>query len=96
VAQSFLKDDEVQHDDDDDGDDLPSPGRNFPDRFLPTEELFSLGIFRPAEAAVSISEPPRLRFSGTMIYARGRWQWWARVASPQAGAARGGPMRPCG
>jgi hypothetical protein len=39
-------------------------------------ESFSLsGVFRPAEAAVSISEPPpSLRFSGTMIYAKGRWQ----------------------
>jgi hypothetical protein len=50
--------DEVQRNDDDDGDDLPSPGRNFPDRFLPVGELFSLDIFRPAEAAVSISDAP--------------------------------------
>jgi hypothetical protein len=64
--------DEVQCDGDDDGDDLPSPGRNFPGRFLPAGELFSLDVFRPAEAAVSISDPPsRLRFSGTTIYARG-------------------------
>jgi hypothetical protein len=36
-------------------------------------ESFSLsGVFRPAETAVSISEPPRLRFSGTMKYAKGR------------------------
>jgi hypothetical protein len=28
-----------------------------PDRFLPVGELFSLGVFRPAEAAVSISDP---------------------------------------
>jgi hypothetical protein len=40
------------------GDDLPSPGRNFPGIFLPARELFSLGVFCPAEAAVSISEPP--------------------------------------
>jgi hypothetical protein len=61
------------------------------DSYLP--ESFSLsGVFRPAEAAVSISEPPHsLRFSGTMKYAKGRWQKWARVASPQAGTARGGP-----
>jgi hypothetical protein len=38
-------------------------------------ESFSLsGVFCPAEAAVSISEPPSLRFSGTTIYAKGRWQ----------------------
>jgi hypothetical protein len=54
-----------------------------PSGFLPVGELFSLGVFCPAEAAVSISDPPsRLRFSGTTIYARGRWQKWARVASP--------------
>jgi hypothetical protein len=41
--------------------------------YLP--ESFSLsGVFHPAEAVVSISEPPLLRFSGTMIYAKGRWQ----------------------
>jgi hypothetical protein len=51
--------DEVQRDGDDDSDDLPSPGRNFPGRFLPAGELFSLGVFRPAEAAVSISDAPR-------------------------------------
>jgi hypothetical protein len=36
-------------------------------------ESFSLsGVFCPAEAAVSISEPsPSLRFSGTMKYAKG-------------------------
>jgi hypothetical protein len=34
--------DEVRCDGDDDGDDLPSPGRNFPGRFLPARELFSL------------------------------------------------------
>jgi hypothetical protein len=38
-------------------------------------ESFSLsGVFRPAEAVMSISEPPSLRFSGTTIYAKGRWQ----------------------
>jgi hypothetical protein len=30
---------------------------------------------------VSISEPPRLRFSGTMKYAQGRFLKWAKVAS---------------
>jgi hypothetical protein len=28
------------------------------------------------------------------IYARGRWHEWARVASPQGGAARGGLAPP--
>jgi hypothetical protein len=38
--------DEAQLDGDDDGDDLPSPGRNFPGRFLPAEEL-SLSVCFP-------------------------------------------------
>jgi hypothetical protein len=39
-------------------------------------ESFSLsGVFCPAEAAVSIYEPPpSLRFLGMVIYAKGRWQ----------------------
>jgi hypothetical protein len=31
-----------------------------------------------------------------MKYAKGRWQKWARVASPQAGATMGGPAPPVG
>jgi hypothetical protein len=39
---------------------------------------------------VSNSEhSPRLRFLGTMIYAKGRDQKWARAPSHRAGAARG-------
>jgi hypothetical protein len=34
-------------DGDDDGNDLPSPGRNFPGRFLSAGELFSLWCFPP-------------------------------------------------
>ena len=41
---------EVQLDDGDDGDNLPSPGRNFLGRF-PAGELFSLASFCPVEAA---------------------------------------------
>jgi hypothetical protein len=55
-------------------------------------ESFSLsGVFRPAEAAVSTLSPPspRLRFSGTMKYAKGRDLEWARVLSHRADAARG-------
>jgi hypothetical protein len=67
--------DEVQRDGDDDGEDLPSPGRNFLGRFLPIGELFSLGVFRPAEVVLSLSDgPPSLRFLGMTIYTRGRWQ----------------------
>ena len=39
--------DDVQLDDGDDGDDFPPPGRNFPGRFLPAGELFSLWCFPP-------------------------------------------------
>jgi hypothetical protein len=47
-------------------------GISLADSCLP--ESFSLSsVFCPAEAAVSISEPPSLRFSGMMIYAKGRW-----------------------
>ena len=38
---------EVQLDDGDDGDDFPPPGRNFPGRFLPAGELFSLWCLLP-------------------------------------------------
>jgi hypothetical protein len=31
-----------------------------------------------------------------MIYVRGRWMEWARVASPYGGTARGGPAPPGG
>jgi hypothetical protein len=54
-----------------------------------SESFFSLGVLYPAEAAESISDPPScLRFSGTTIYTRGRWQRWARVATPLGGVAR--------
>ena len=36
---------EVQLDDGDDGDGFPPPGRNFPGRFLPAEELFLSLVF---------------------------------------------------
>ena len=39
--------DEVQLDDDEDGGDLPSPGGNFPGRFLPAGELFLSLLFSP-------------------------------------------------
>jgi hypothetical protein len=45
-------------------------GISLTDSCLP--ESFSLfDVFHPAEAAVSISEPPSLRFSGMTIYAKG-------------------------
>jgi hypothetical protein len=45
-----------------------------PTDFCPPESFSLSGVFRPAEAAVSISKPPSLRFLGTMIYAKVRWQ----------------------
>ena len=51
--------DEVQRDDDDDGDDFPSPGGSFPSRISLPESSFSLGGFRPIEAAVFfVDDPP--------------------------------------
>jgi hypothetical protein len=48
-------------------------GISLVDFYLP-ESVLSLCVFRPAEAAESISDPPTgLRFSGMTIYARRRW-----------------------
>jgi hypothetical protein len=53
-----------------------------PADFCLPESFFLSGVFRPAEAAVSISELlSQLGFSGTMKYAKGRDLKWARVAS---------------
>ena len=53
--------DEVRRDDD--GDDFPSPGGNFPGRIFLPESFFSLDGFRPIEAAVfSVDDPPELGF----------------------------------
>jgi hypothetical protein len=70
-------------------------GISLADFYLP-ESFLSLCVFRPAEAVESISDPPCLRFSGMKIYARERWQKWARVATPLGGAARGWPTPPGG
>jgi hypothetical protein len=47
-------------------------------------ESFSLSVFSAPQGrrCLSPTPPPRLRFSRTTIYARERWQKWARVASP--------------
>ena len=56
---------EVQLDDSDDGDNLPSPGRNYPERFLPAGELFSLASFHPIEVAeYFLDGSPDLRVFG--------------------------------
>ena len=47
VKMMMMMMDEVQLDVGDDGDDFPPPGRNFPGRFLPAGELFSLCGFPP-------------------------------------------------
>jgi hypothetical protein len=60
-------------------------------------ESFYLSVFSTPQRQRSLSLiPPRLRFLGMTIYARGRSQKWARVASPQGGAARGWPTPPGG
>jgi hypothetical protein len=64
--------------------------------FCLSESFLSVCVFRPVEAAEFISDPPYLRFSGTIIYARGRWQKWARVATPLGGVARPWPAPPGG
>jgi hypothetical protein len=59
-----------------------------PADFCLPESFLSLCVFLPAEAVESISDPPfGLRFSGTMIYARGCWQRWARAVTPLGGVA---------
>ena len=60
---SVVGGDDVDDDPDearDDGDDLPSPGRNFPGRFLPAEELFLSVWFPPPRRWRNISSkrPP--------------------------------------
>jgi hypothetical protein len=55
-------------------------------------ENFSLLMFFAPQRQWCLSLiPPRLRFSGTTIYARGRWQEWARVALPRAARPGVGP-----
>jgi hypothetical protein len=46
--------DEAQLDGGDDGDDFPSPGKNFPSRFLPAGEL-SLSVFSNPQRRRSLS-----------------------------------------
>ena len=56
--------------------------------FCLPESFLSLCVFRSAEAAESISDPPSgLRFFGETIYVRGCWQRWARAATPLGGTA---------
>ena len=45
---------EVQLDGGDDGDDFPLSGRNFPGRFLPAGELFSLWCFPPCSGGETL------------------------------------------
>ena len=73
--------DEVQLDGGVDGDDLPSPGGIPPAEICLPERSFSLGVFRPVEAAESFcGRSPSLRVSGGIYTPEGR--------------ARGGPGRP--
>ena len=60
VGEDDVDDDPDEAHDDDDGDDLPSPGRNFPGRFLPAGELFLSLWFPPPRRRRNISSK-RLR-----------------------------------
>ena len=73
--------DEFQRDDD--GDDFPSPGGNFPGSISLPESSFSLGGFRPVEAAeYFVDDPPELGLPRGKIYAKGQPGGWTQVASP--------------
>ena len=64
--------DEVQRDDD--GDDFPSPGENFPGRISLPESSFSLGGFRPVDAAEYFMDvPPCLGFREADIREEATW-----------------------
>ena len=88
--------DEVQLDGGVDGDDLPSPGRNSPAEICLPERSFSLGVFRPAEAAESFcGRSPSLRVSGGIYTPEGRARGgpgWPHhlVARPRVARTRGG------
>ena len=63
---------EAQLDDSDDGCDLPPLGTNFPDRLLPTGELFSLTSFHPVEVAeLFVDDVLCLRVTGVEVRERG-------------------------
>ena len=65
----LFRSDEVQRDDD--GDDFPSPGGNFPGRISLPESFFSLDGFRPVEAAeFFVDDPPYLGLPGEDIRER--------------------------
>ena len=55
VGEDDVDDDPDEARDDDDGDDLPSPGRNFLGRFLPAGELFLSLWFPPPRRRRNIS-----------------------------------------
>ena len=55
VCEDGVDDDPDEARDDDDGDDLPSPRKNFPSRFLPAGELFLSLWFPPPRRRRNIS-----------------------------------------
>ena len=76
---------EVQLDDGDGGKDLPFLGRNFPDRFLPAGEIFSLAIFHPMD------DSPCLRVMGGRITRRGTYRGGPGQQHHVAVRQEGGP-----
>ena len=67
VSEDDVDDDPDEARDDDDGNDLPSPGRNSPCRFLPAGEPFLSLWFPPPEAAAEyffVASPEIFRLEG--------------------------------
>ena len=84
--------DDVQLDGGDDGVDFPLREGISPADFSLPESSFLSGVFRPAEAAVSLRDySPELRFSGRRSTRRRGGQRGPWAPSPQGGAARAGP-----
>ena len=81
--------DDVQLDDGDDGVDFPLREGISPADFSLPESSFLSGVFRPAEAAVTLRDYPlELRFSGRRSTRRRGGQRGLWAPSPQGGAAR--------
>ena len=88
--------DDVQLDDDDDGVDFPLREGISPADFSLPESSFLSGVFRPAEAAVTLRDYPlELRFSGRRSTRRRGGQRGLWAPSPHGGVARAGPAPAC-
>ena len=70
VGEDGVDDDPDEARDDDDGDDLPSPGRNFSGRFLPAGELSLSVASAPEVAAEYFFEASPMIFRSDRSYTR--------------------------